>query len=294
VPKRFRGNAPDRGQRALGLLALSCLAVALPVLPAAALGQAPLRDSASGFGHVLQTDFIGAGEAGPNGEDPVGSLTLTGFLTFTTRTTCLNVSGNAVVSGGRILTGRDAGRGFLNSSIDHGPPVGGKPVDVTIFSGLLSRPPRNCPSPGDAPPERLRHTGGGPFTSGDLMVVDAIERLPRGAPAARVRILDLGPTRPGAGLVTVRNGPTIRVRVCGGPGMALVRVTQRTSPPGRDTPMWVRGSWQDERRQDARCQTHRISSPVTGSASGRNRITVRARTTGRRWSRVAVRVFDLG
>jgi hypothetical protein len=216
VPKRFRGNAPDRGQRAVGLLALSCLAVALPVLPAAALGQAPLRDSASGFGHVLQTDFIGAGEAGPNGEDPVGSLTLTGFLTFTTRTTCLNVSGNAVVSGGRILTGRDAGRGFLNSSIDHGPPVGGKPVDVTIFSGLLSRPPRNCPSPGDAPPERLRHTGGGPFTSGDLMVVDAIERLPRGAPAARVRTLDLGPTRPGAGLVTVRNGPTIRVRVCGG------------------------------------------------------------------------------
>jgi hypothetical protein len=151
------------------LPALLALAVALH-LPSVAVGGAPLRDSVSAVGHVLQTDFVGAGEAGPKGEDPVGSLTLSGFLNFTTETTCLNVSGNAVVSGGRILTGRDAGRGFLSSSIDHGPPVDGKPVDVTVFSGRLPRPPRNCPSPGDAPPE-LQHTGGGPFTSGDLIVV---------------------------------------------------------------------------------------------------------------------------
>lgn len=274
------------------LLALLALAVALH-LPSVAVGQAPLRDSASAFGHVLQTDFAGAGEGGPNGEDPVGTLTVRGFLNFTTETTCLNVSGNAVVSGGRILTGRDAGRGFLSSSIDHGPPVGGKPVDVTVFSGLLPRPPRNCPSPGDAPPERLRHTGGGPFTSGDLVVVDAIERVPAGAPRARVRILGVGP-RSQAGLVTALEGPAVRVRVCGAPGMALVRVTQRTSPPGRTAPVWVRGSWRDERRQDSRCQTHRIGSPMAGSAIGRHRITVLARTTGRRWSRVAVRVFDLG
>jgi hypothetical protein len=104
---------------------------------------------------------------------------VSGFLNFTTETTCLNVSGNAVVSGGRILTGRDAGRGFLSSSVDHGPPVNGKAVDVTVFSGLLPGMPRNCPSPGDAPPERLRHTEGGRFTSGDLVVVDAIVR--RGA-----------------------------------------------------------------------------------------------------------------
>lgn len=274
------------------LPALLALAVALH-LPSVAVGQAPLRDSASAFGHVLQTDFAGAGEGGPNGEDPVGTLTVRGFLNFTTETTCLNVSGNAVVSGGRILTGRDAGRGFLSSSIDHGPPVGGKAVDVTAFSGLLPRPPRNCPSPGDAPPERLRHTGGGPFTSGDLVVVDAIERVPARAPRARVRILGVGP-RSQAGLVTAMEGPTVRVRVCGAPGVALVRVTQRTSPPGRTAPVWVRGSWRDERRQDSRCQTHRIGSPMAGSAIGRHRITVRARTTGRRWSRVAVRVFDLG
>jgi hypothetical protein len=190
------------------------------------------------------------------------------------------------------LTGRDAGKGFLSSSIDHGPPVGVKPVDVTVYSGLLPRPPRNCPSPGDAPPARLRHTGGGPFTSGDLTVVDATERVPAAAPTARLRVLRL--ERPRPGLVQARNGPSFRVRVCGAPGIALLRVTQRTSPTGRDAPIWVRSSWQDELRQDARCQIHRLSSPVGGSASGRHRITVRARTTGRRWSRTAVRVVDLG
>jgi hypothetical protein len=267
------------------------LAVALLLLPASALGQAPARDSVSAFGHVLETDFIGVGEAGPNGEDPVGSLTLSGFLNFTTATTCLNVSGNAVVGGGLILTGRDAGKGFLSSSVDHGPPVNGRPFDVTVFSGVLPKPPRNCPSPGDPPPEQLRHTGGGPFTSGDLTVVDAIERLPAGSPRARARLMGLSHSR--VGLVKTRQGPSVQVRVCGAPGMALLRVTQRTSPTGRDAPAWVRSSWQDERRQDKRCQIHRISSPLGGSAIGRHRITVRARTTGRRWSRTSMRVIDL-
>ena len=275
-----------------GVAAPLGLAWALLLLPSPALGQAPLRDSASAFGHVLESDFFGSGEAGPNGEDPVGSLTLSGFLDFTTATTCLNISGNAVVGGGRILTGRDSGKGFLNSSVDHGPPVNGKPVDMTVYSGVLPRPPRNCPSPGDPPPEQMRPTGGGPFTSGDLTVVDAIERLPASSPTARVRLIGLARGR-------VRHdptstGPSVRVRVCGAPGIALLRVTQRTSPPGRKAPAWVRGSWQDERRQDRPCQIHRVSSPIGSTAIGRHRITVRARTTGRRWSRTAVRVFDLG
>lgn len=268
------------------------IAVGLLLLPASALGQAALRDSAFGFGHVLQTDFVAGSEAGPNGESPVGSLSLSGFLNFTTATTCLNISSNTVVGGGRILTGRDAGKGFLSASVDHGPPVNGRPVDVTIYSGLLPRPPRNCPSPGDPAPTQLRHTGGGPFTRGDLTVVDAIERLPTVAPAARVRLLRL--PHPRAGLIQTRRGPSVRVRVCGAPGIALVRVTQRTSPTGRNIPVWVRSSWQDERRQDQRCQTHRLHSPVAGSATGRHRITVRARTTARRWSPTAVRVVDLG
>jgi hypothetical protein len=207
---------------------------------------------------------------------------------------CWRSPWHSVVSGGRILTGRDAGRGFLSSSIDHGPPVDGKPVDVTVFSGRLPRAPRNCPSPGDAPPEQLQHTGGGPFTSGDLIVVDAVERLPQGAPLARVRVLGIAGGGPGVGLVTTRQAPTVRIRVCGAPGIALLRVTLRTSPPGRNIPAWVRGSWQEERRQDSRCEIHRISPPLGVSSFGRHRFAVRARTTGRRWSRQAVRTFDLG
>ncbi len=163
---------------------------------------------------------------------------------------------------------------------------------MTVYSGLLPGPPRNCPSPGDPPPAQLRHTGGGPFTSGDLTVVDAIERLPASAPSARVRILRQ--THPRPGLVQTRNGPSVRVRVCGAPGIALLRVTQRTSPTRLDAPIWVRGSWQDERRQDARCEIHRLSSPLGSAINGRHRITVRARTTSRRWSEIAARVVDLG
>jgi hypothetical protein len=258
------------------------LALGLLLLPAfaSASAQAPLRDSASAFGHVLATDFVGASQAGPNGESPAGGLSLSGFLNFTTVTTCLNVSANAVVGGGRILTGRDAGRGFLSSSIDRGPPVNGRPVDVTVYSGLLPRPPRNCPSPGDAPPPQLSETGGGPFTRGDLVVVDAVERLPAAAPRARVRILG----------VVYTDRMRIRVRVCGTPGIALLRVRQRTTPPGRDAPVWLRGAWRDELRHDAPCQNHLLGSPIGSSSGARHRIVVRARTTGRRWSRQAAAV----
>jgi hypothetical protein len=268
------------------------LLVWLLAMPASALGQPPPRDSVSAAGHVLQTDFVGAAEAGPNGESPVGSLTLSGFLDFTTATTCLNVSGNSVVSGGRVLTGRQAGQGFLTSSVDHGPPVDGRPVDVTVYSGLLARPPRNCPSPGDPPPMQLRHTGGGPFTSGDLVVVDAIERLPASASRARISLPPEIRRRPG--LIQTRGGPAIRVRVCGAPGTALIRVSQRTTPRGLDTPVWFRGSWRDERRQTTRCQVHRLTSPLGSAVNGRHRFRVRARTTGRRWSAIATRTLDLG
>jgi hypothetical protein len=267
------------------------LVLALLALPIPAHAQEPPRDSVSAVGHVLQTDFFGSAEAGPNGESPVGSLTLSGFLDFTTATTCLNVSGNSVVSGGRILTGRQAGQGFLSSSVDRGPPVNGNPVDVTVYSGLLPTPPRNCPSPADPPPAKLRHTGGGPFTSGDLTVVDAIERLPGGAPAARVRLLPEPRQRPG--LIQSRSGPGVRVRVCGAPGIALIRVSQRTSPADRNAPVWLRGSWRDERRQTERCQVHRLVSPLGSALTGRHLFRVRARTTGRDWSATATRTVDL-
>jgi hypothetical protein len=70
VRRCFRGNDPNRGQaRDLRpeLPTLPALALALLLQPAVAHAQTPLRDSASAFGHVLQTDFAGAGDAGPNG-----------------------------------------------------------------------------------------------------------------------------------------------------------------------------------------------------------------------------------
>lgn len=264
------------------------LAVAVLFPPVAARGQAPLRDTVFGSGHVLETDFVATGEAGPNGEDPVGSLTVSGFLNFTTATTCLNISGHAVVGGGRILTGRDAGKGFLSSSVDHGPPVEGRPVDVTVYSGLLARPPRNCPSPGDAPPALLRHTGGGRFTSGDLTVVDAVERVPSAAPSTGARVVRLA-----HGPAVTQDRLRIAVLVCGARGMAMLRLTQRISPTGRDAPVWLRGHWREKLRHDRRCQVHRLDSPLSSSAAGRHRVTVRARTTGRRWSRSVVEMIDL-
>lgn len=241
---------------------------------------------------MLQTDFVTAAEAGPNGEEPVGSLVLSGYLDFSTVTTCLNISGNTVVGGGRIVTGRYAGKGFLSASVDTGPPVDGRPVDVSQYSGRLPEPPRNCPSPGDPPPPEMRPTGGGPFTSGDITVVDAIERLPADAARARVTRLKIGFA--GGGPFTTGNAVSFRVRVCGAPGITRLRLTQRVSPTGRSGPTWTRTSWQDERRQDRPCAVHRLISPLPGSGAGRQLITVRARTTGRRWSRAAVRRIDLG
>lgn len=110
------------------MLALACTLVAT-ALPGMAHAQVPLQDSAAGAGHVLLTDFAGATEAGPNGEDPVGSLTVTGYLDFTTTTTCFNVAGNAVVSGHRIETGPRAGEGFISATW----PLGARPGAVRQY-----------------------------------------------------------------------------------------------------------------------------------------------------------------
>jgi hypothetical protein len=267
------------------MLALACTLVVV-ALPGMAHAQDPLGDSASGAGHVLLTDFAGATEAGPNGEDPVGSLTVTGYLDFTTTTTCFNVAGNAVVSGHRIETGPRAGEGFISSAVDKGEPVDGRPVDVVVYSGLLPRPPVNCPSPGDPPPLNFWSTGGGPLTSGDITVVDADEQLPDGAPPARVPDLSV---RLGGGA----DRPTLALsaRVCGRPGIALLRFAVRSSAPGRARPLRARSGWRDELRQRSRCQVHRATWPL-GARPGAVRqywVTLRARTTARRWSRVAER-----
>ena len=81
----------------------------------------------------------------------------------------------------------------------------------------------------------------------------------------------------------------IRVRVCGRSGNLAVRVTETLSPPGRNRPVLARGRRSARRAQDGRCQTHRFRWSLAGRffGVGRYRSAVRARTTGRLWSRVA-------
>jgi hypothetical protein len=284
-------------------LALAAAALALGVWTASGSvhGQTPTGDSGFGAGHVLQTDFVASGRSGPNNENPVGSLTVSGYLNFTATSTCSNVNGNAVVSGYRIDTlhpsprrppGERVGRGFLTSSVDNGPPRGGRPVDITVYSGFLPNPPVNCPSPGDPPPRGFISTGGGPFTSGDFTLLDVKERLPEGTPSARlvgVRV-SLRPRR-----LAGRTGGmlVVRARVCGLPGTALLRFVQTTSPFGHDRPAGVETRWQDELRQGSGCQTHRVVRRLTGYPGGRRyRLALKARTTGRTWSSIATRFVD--
>jgi len=220
-------------------LAVAGIALAAPSMAGSAPGQTPPDgDYVFGEGHVLETDFVFSSRAGPNGENLVGTLTTSGYLTFTASLTCGSSSGNAVVGGYRIESGEMAGRGFLSAAVDNGPPRNGRPVDVTVYSGYLPRPPVNCPSPGEPPPPGFRSTGGGPFTRGDFTFVNAKERLPSGTPAARIAGMGLR-LRPRRGVGVSSAVLTVRVRICGLPGMALMRFAQGSSPVGRDRPVDV-------------------------------------------------------
>jgi hypothetical protein len=281
-----------RCRRTVPLAGVAALVPALAALAGSAPAQTAPGDSGFGSGHVLETDFVSSGHSGPNGENPVGTLRVSGYLNFTATATCSNVSGDAVVAGYRIETGRRAGRGFLSSSVDHGPPRGGRPVDETVYSGYVRRPPVNCPSPGDSPPPGFDSTGGGPFTSGDFTLVDARERLPKGTPPARITRMKLG-LRPGRLAGRSRGSLKISARVCGAPGMALLRLRQASSPGGRDRPVDSSTSWRDQLRHGGGCEIHRISRLLDGFPGGRRyRVALTARTTGRRWSRTVVRYVD--
>jgi hypothetical protein len=252
----------------------------------------PGSDYTFGSGHVLETDFVGSGYSGPNGENPVGTLTLTGYLDFTATLTCGHAAGNAVVGGYRIETGKNAGRGFISSSVDNGPPRHGRPVDVTVYSGYLPKPPVDCPAPGDPPPPRFVSTGGGPFTKGDFTLVDAKERLARGTPAASIERMRLG-LRPRRLAGRYDGTLAVRVRVCGLPGTALLRFTQTSSPFGHDRPVGVRTSWETQVRHDAGCETHLVSWRLSPFPGGRRyRVALRARTSGRAWSSPVLRRLD--
>jgi hypothetical protein len=153
-----------RASIAAGVATLTC------ALAAPAFAATPV-ESITGSGHVLATDFTVSVQAGPNGENPTGSLTLSGFLNFIATPTCVNLVDHAAVSGYEITNGPQAGQGFLVSGADNGPPPA---VDQIFYSGLLPTPPTTCPAPGDQPPADLQQTGGGPLTSGDLTITPAL------------------------------------------------------------------------------------------------------------------------
>ena len=58
-------------------LALAPLLVLLAA-PGSPAGTAPAGDSGFGSGHVLETHFVSSGHSGPNGENPVGTITMRG------------------------------------------------------------------------------------------------------------------------------------------------------------------------------------------------------------------------
>ncbi len=282
-----------RGHLTVQLVCAAALVAALVVLPGVVPGQTPpAGDSGFGAGHVLQTDFVSEGHSGPNGENPVGTLTVRGYLNFEATATCSNVSGNAVVAGYRIETGGMAGRGFLSSSVDHGPPRRGHPVDVTVYSGYLRRPPVNCPSPGEPPPRGFDSTGGGPFTRGDFTLVDAREHLTSGSPVARLGRVRLA-LRPGHLAGHSEGALEIRARVCGAPGTALLRFTQASSPAGRKRPVDSRTTWLTKLRHTGACESHVLTRRLGRFPGGRRyRVTMSARTTARRWSPKVTRSVD--
>lgn len=169
VRSLVKGNAMLSPSRLTTSLAIAVsVAVAAPSTAIAHVGRG--GQSVVGAGHVLLTDFRVSVQAGPKGQHPSGSLVLNGFLTFSATPTCVRIVGHDAVVGYRIADGPQAGQGFLTSVQDNGLPVQGQPVDTVVYTGLLPRPPRKCPSPGAAPPSALSNTGGGPLSSGDLTV----------------------------------------------------------------------------------------------------------------------------
>ena len=86
-----------------------------------------------------------------------------------------------------------------------------------------------------------------------------------------------------------------RFRLCGLSGSALLRFAQSSSPVGHDGPVGVRTSWRQQLRHDSGCETHQVTWQLPSFPGGRRyRVSLRARTTGRQWSRGVVRHVDAG
>jgi endonuclease YncB( thermonuclease family) len=119
---------------------------------------------------------------------------------------------------------------------------------------------------------------------------------PATAAQRRARIASMGMRLYGRG----RPGPAyrvevaVRVRLCGRRGRAVFRITETSSPPGRNRPVFARSRRERRRAQGRRCQTSRFSWVLADRFFGvaRYRVAVRARTSRTGWSRVAARHVD--
>lgn len=136
--------------------------LALPV-SASAAAPTPAPESISGTGIVAATHYSISATAGPYGENPSGTLSLTGFFGFDATLTCINEGGQDGVAGFRIDTGPLAGMGFLSAS----QASNGIGDGAILYSGTLPTPPTACPPPGTPPPE-LANQGGGGTVQGTL------------------------------------------------------------------------------------------------------------------------------
>ena len=265
-------------------LALAPLLVLLAA-PGSPAGTAPVGDSGFGAGHVLETDFVSSGHSGPNGEDPVGTITLRGYLDFRATATCSNVAGNAVVAGYRIETGRRAGKGFISSAVDRGEAAEGAAGGPDRLQRHPAAPAARLPVAGrSAAAADVQHRRR-PVHARRLHA----RRRARAAPRRR-------PEGAGHGLPGRRKAyraapPGAAVRRAGhGPAQVQPRVEPVRARPA----VGERASWGDELRQGAACSTHLVQRPLGRDPGGRRyRLTVRARTTGQRWSERVVRPLDL-
>jgi hypothetical protein len=119
---------------------------------------------------------------------------------------------------------------------------------------------------------------------------------PATAAQRRARIASMGMRLYGRG----QPGPAyrvevaVRVRLCGRRGRAVFRITETSSPPGRNRPVFARSRRERRRAQRRRCQTSRFSWVLADRFFGvaRYRVAVRARTSRTGWSRVAARRVD--
>ena len=136
--------------------------LALPATATAAV-PAPAPVAINGSGTVAATQYSISVNAGPFGENPTGTLSLTGFFTFDATASCVNEGGQDGVAGFRIDTGDLAGMGFLSAS----QASNGIGDGAILYSGILPTPPMACPPPG-TPPPALSGQGGGGTVQGTL------------------------------------------------------------------------------------------------------------------------------